>query len=209
MTDFGNIFRCVKERGARMKAGAAALLLLLCARASCAAAALSIPPLPAAEWDDAEVVTNVALPAAGADARIFSFRLELDASPSNCVSLVFGRDANADGVLARSEEAALVGWDCGAWKIVDCVTGAETAEPGAAGRTALDGRLFAVPRAAPHALELSAGGVPVFAARAAEPPRLLFDAGWDTLKVVCRGLDAPIAQIDCSADNTPLVIRIR
>jgi len=173
------------------------------------AAALALPTLPPAEHDDTEVVTNVALPAVSADSRVFSFRLELDATPSNNVSLVFGRDADGDGVLSRAEEAVLVGWDCGEWKVVDCAAGEERVEHGAPGRTSLDWRLVAVPGLSPRSLEASAGGVPVFAELCANPPRFLFDAGWNTVKVVCRGLDAPSPQIDCSADNLPLVIRIR
>ena len=69
------------------------------------AAAFAFPVLPLSEYDDTEVVTNVALPAVRVDSRIFAFHLELDATPSNNVSLVFGRDANEDGVLTRSEES--------------------------------------------------------------------------------------------------------
>ena len=100
------------------------------------AAALSLPTLPPAEYADTEVVTNVALPAVRADSRVFSFRLELDATPSNNVSLVVGRDADEDGVLSRAEEALAVGWDCGEWKVLDCASGEETTEQGASGRTA-------------------------------------------------------------------------
>ena len=129
--------------------------------------------LPPTECEDTEVVTNVPLPTVDADMRLFSFRLELDATPSNNVSLVFGYDANADGILSRAEESLLVGWDCGTWQAVDCATGEEALEPGAL------------------------------------PPRFLFDPRWITLKVVCRGLDAPNAVINCSTENTPLVIRLR
>ena len=173
------------------------------------AATLSMPPLPPAESDDTEVVTNIALPAVSADSRIFAFRLELDATPSNCVSLVLGRDTDDDGVLSRAEEALLVGWDCGAWRVVDCATGEESVEQGASGRTALDWRLVAVPGFALRSLEASVGGVPVFATLAANPPNFLCNPEWDIVKVVCRGLDAPNPQIDCSAENTPLVIRLR
>ena len=36
---------------------------LLCAVSTCGATTLSIPPLPSAEYDDTEMVTNAALPA--------------------------------------------------------------------------------------------------------------------------------------------------
>ena len=175
----------------------------------CLASLFVSPALPPAEHDDTEVVTNVALPAVRADSRVFAFRLELDATPSNNVSLVFGRDADTDGALARSEEALAIGWDCGAWKVVDCASGEEATEQGASGRTALDLRLLAVPGAAPRSLAGSVGVEPAFAALAANPPRFLFDAGWNTVKVACRGLDAPNPRIDCSVESMPMTIRVR
>ena len=173
------------------------------------AAALLFPALQPAEYDDTEVVTNVALPLLRADSRVFAFHLELDATPSNNVSLVFGRDLDEDGVLSRAEESLLVGWDCGEWKVVDCATGEEIAEQGLTGYVALEWRLEVNTAHVPRSLSATANGCVAFAALAANPPRFLFDVGWDTAKVVCRGLNAPNPQIDCVADNIPLVIRIR
>lgn len=173
------------------------------------AAVLSLPVLPPAEYADTEVATNISLPAVCAESRVFSFRFELDATLSNNVSLVFGRDVDNDGVLSRSEDALEVGWDCGLWKVVDCVSGEETTEQGAPGQIALDWRLIAVPGAAPRSLAVSVGGVHIFVALAANPPRFLFDAEWNMVKVVCRGLDAPSPQIDCSVESAPMTIRIR
>ena len=173
------------------------------------AATLALPVLPAPEYDDTEVVTNVALPAVRADSRLFSFRIELDATPSNSVSLVFGRDADQDGVLSRAEESLEVGWDCGGWKVVDCATGDEMVEQGASGLAAMEWRLFVTPEGSPRSLDVSVGATPAFAALCASRPRFLFDSEWDTAKVVCRGLDAPQPQIVCSAGNMPMAIRIR
>ena len=100
----------------------------------CLAASFAVPEMPDAEWDDTEVVTNAALPAARADSRVFAFSLELDATASNNVEVAFGRDADHDGVLSRGEADLLVGWDCGEWKIVDCASGDETIEQGTGGR---------------------------------------------------------------------------
>ena len=81
----------------------------------CLAAVFAVPEMPEAEWDDTEVVTNAALPAARADSRVFAFTLELDATASNNVEVAFGHDADHDGVLSRGEAGLLVGWDCGEW----------------------------------------------------------------------------------------------
>lgn len=173
------------------------------------ASALSIPPLPPAEYDDTEVAANVPLPAVSADSRVFSFRLELNATPSNNVSIAFGRDADMDGLLSRSEEALAIAWDCGAWKVLDCVTGDEIVEQGVPGQCSMEWRLYAVPGGSPRSLSVSAGDVPLFVALWRNPPDFLFDAGWNTLKVVCRGQDSPVPRIDCSAENTPMTIHVR
>ena len=173
------------------------------------AATIAIPALPPSEYDDSEVVTNVALPAIDAESRLFSFRLALDATPSNNVSLVFGRDADMDGVLSRAEESLMICWDCGEWKVFDCATGYEAVEQGSPGLRMMEWRLLVTQEFAPRSLEVSAGGIPLFAALCADRPRFLFDAEWDMVKVVCRGLDAPNPHIVCSAGQMPMTIRIR
>ena len=173
------------------------------------AATLVLPALPSPDCDDTEVVTNVSLLAVCPESRRFSFRLALDAMPSNNVSLAFGKDANMDGTLSRAEESLIIGWDCGVWKVVDCVTGDEIAEQGSPGPKVLEWLLLAVPGDSPRSLEVSVAGVPAFAALCANRPRFLFNAEWDLVKIVCRGLDAPNPQIEYSMKNTPMKIRIR
>ena len=41
--------------------------------------------------------------------------IELDATASNCVEVVFGADADGDGKLGVKEGELCVGWDCGEW----------------------------------------------------------------------------------------------
>jgi hypothetical protein len=84
----------------------------------CLASSFAVSTMPEAEWDDTEVVTNAALPAARADSRVFGFSLELDGTASNNVEVAFGRDVDHDGMLSRAEADLLVGWDCGEWKVV-------------------------------------------------------------------------------------------
>ncbi len=104
----------------------------------CLDSSFAVPEMPESEWDDTEVVTNAALPVVRADSRVFAFSLELDAPESNNVEVAFGRDADRDGVLSRSEAGLLLGWDCGEWKVVDCSTGDETIEQGTEGHLSLD-----------------------------------------------------------------------
>ena len=87
------------------------------------AAALVVPAMPPPEYDDCEVVTNCVFDASRNDAKEFAVRIELEATPSNGVEVVFGRDANGDGLLSRAEETMSVGYDCGEWKVMNIVTG--------------------------------------------------------------------------------------
>ena len=180
------------------------LLSLLCLSAS-----FVVPPVPEAEWDDTEVVTNAVLPAVRADSRVFAFSLELDATAGNNVEVAFGRDADHNGVLSRREADMLVGWDCGEWKVVDCATGVETMEQGSEGRVTFDWRLEFNAADVPRSLSVTANGHAAFAALAANPPRFLYSPEWDTVRVACRGVESPNPVIAGSIENFPLSIRIR
>ena len=72
------------------------------------AAALVVPSMPPPEFDDYEVITNCVFDASRQDAKEFAVRIELDATPSNGVEVVFGRDADGDGILSRTEETMSV-----------------------------------------------------------------------------------------------------
>ena len=175
----------------------------------CLAAALAVPSMPEAVNDDSEAVTNLVFDASRPDARTFSLRLELDATPSNNVEVVFGRDTDGDGLLSRDEEALMVGWDCGRWKVVDCASGGETAESVVSGHVALDLCVRIGTDAAPWSLEATAGGQPVFSALAVAPPPFLFSRDWNAAKVVCRGLDSPHSIVATDVRNTSLAISVR
>ena len=175
----------------------------------CLAAALAVSSMPEAVNDDSEVVTNLVFDASRPDARTFSLRLELDATPSNNVEVVFGRDTDGDRLLSRDEEALVVGWDCGRWKVVDCASDGETAESAAPGRVALDLCVRIAADSAPWSFEATAGGQPVFSALAVVPPSFLFCRDWNAAKVVCRGMYHPRPVVVADVRNTPLAISLR
>ena len=83
------------------------------------ATALFVPAMPPPEYDDCEVVTNCVFDASRDDAKMFAVKIELDAVPSNGVEVVFGYDADGDGILSRTEETMAIGYDCGEWKVVN------------------------------------------------------------------------------------------
>lgn len=80
-----------------------------------AAARVAVPSLPEPVRPLAEVETNVVFDAGAGGENLCRLVVELDASASNCVEVVLGVDANADGALGIEEGEFCVGWDCGEW----------------------------------------------------------------------------------------------
>ncbi len=173
------------------------------------ATALAVPSMPPPEYDDCEVVTNCVFDASRRDAKVFSVQIELDATPSNGVSVVFGHDANGDGILSREEETMSIGYDCGEWKIVNLVTGDQFSYADTSGRVALDWKLRLNANRTPRLLTATMNGQPVFTQQCQSPPPFLFDPTWNAAKVIQRGQSDPNLQVVCSVDNIPLVIRLR
>ena len=173
------------------------------------AAALVVPTMPEAEHDDREVITNCVFDASRQDGRMFSILMELDACTSNGVEIVFGRDADYDGVLSRAEEALAVGYDCGEWVVRDCATGEETPCAGASGHVTLDWKLRLGSDWTPRLLVATANGNPAFPQLCQSPPPFLFDPAWNAAKVVRRGQPDPTLSIISSVDNDPLVLLVR
>ena len=94
------------------------LLIVLClglALAVHASARVVVPSLPEAVRPLAEVETNVVFSTGAATDNKWTLTIERDAAVSNSLEVVFGRDANEDGVLGIEEGELSVGWDCGEW----------------------------------------------------------------------------------------------
>ena len=172
------------------------------------AAALAVPSMPPPVYDDCEVVTNCVFDSSRDDAKVFSVQIELDATPSNGVEVVFGRDADGDGILSRTEEAMSIGYGCGEWKATNLVIGDTVSCAGTPGRVALDWKLRLSTNRIPRSLAVTVNGQPTFT-QLATPPSFLFDPTWNAAKIIRRGQSDPNLRVECSVDNIPLFIRIR
>ena len=94
------------------------LSIVLClglALAVHASARFVVPSLPEAVRPLGEVETNVVFSTGAAADNKWTLTIERDAAVSNSLEVVFGRDANEDGVLGIEEGELSVGWDCGEW----------------------------------------------------------------------------------------------
>ena len=172
------------------------------------AVALVVPTMPPPEYDDCEVVTNCVFDASRGDAKMFAVQIELDATSSNGVEVLFGRDADGDGILSRTEETMAIGYDCGEWKVVNLLTGERFTCDGASGRAAFDWKLRLNGNRTPRSLAATVNGQPTFT-QLVTPPPFLFDPTWNAAKIIRRGQSDPNLRVECSVDDIPLFIRIR
>ena len=167
-----------------------------------------MPSMPPPEYDDCEVITNCVFDASRGDAKMFALKIELDATSSNGVEVVFGRDADGDGRLSRTEAEMSVGYCCGEWKVANPVTGDKFTCDGASGRAAFDWKLRLNGNRTPRSLAATVNGQPTFT-QLVTPPPFLFDPTWNAAKIIRRGQSDPNLRVECSVDDIPLFIRIR
>ncbi|MDY3229732.1 MAG: hypothetical protein SOW92_08845 [Kiritimatiellia bacterium] len=139
-------------------------------------------------YADTEATTNVVFSAGDTDDRLFRLSLELNATADNNVSVVFGTDANANGVLDREEADAVVGWDSGSWFYQDRVSGAEAHTARTDGRCRLNWELTLNPHKAAKSIKATDANGVVFKGAI---PAATFNPAWNLMQVTARGLTEP------------------
>jgi hypothetical protein len=144
----------------------------------------------------AEVETNVVFNAGAASDNLWRLLIELDATASNCVEVVFGADADGDGKLGVKEGELCVGWDCGEWFWRDRRANAACRVEGTA--QCLDMTLRLRDRAAKSL------------ASSVFPPVVsptCFNPDWNLARVVSRGVETVRVESKVSIDALKLRIR--
>ena len=84
-----------------------------------AAFGVTIETLPISGYADMEMSTNIPFEVSFDAMSRMNFSISLEASPSNCVEVSIGEDANADGNLSPEEAVYTFGFDCGRWYVRD------------------------------------------------------------------------------------------
>ena len=100
-----------------------------------AAFGVTVEPLPISDYADTEVSTNIPFAVSFDAMSRMNFSILLEASPSNCVEVSIGEDANADGDLSPEESAYTFGFDCGRWFKRSAADDSETIETDNHGQT--------------------------------------------------------------------------
>ena len=98
---------------------------------------VTVETLPQSDYADTEVSTNIPFEVSFDAMSRMNFSLSLEASPSNCVEVSVGADANADGNLSPEEAAYTFGFDCGRWFKRCAADDSETDETENSGRTSI------------------------------------------------------------------------
>ena len=100
---------------------------------------VAVPPLPFDAAVLSEATTNIPFEVDFEAMSRIAFTLALDASPTNCVEVAIGTDANGDGALGLDEDDLSFGFDCGRWfgfaTTADCQTEEDVPTDGQAERT--------------------------------------------------------------------------
>ena len=84
-----------------------------------AAFGVTIETLPISDYADMEMSTNIPFEVSFDAMSRMNFSISLEDSPSNCVEVSIGEDANADGNLSPEEAVYTFGFDCGRWYVRD------------------------------------------------------------------------------------------
>ena len=158
---------------------AIALLLVLPSLAR----VVRVAELPASEFADTEVSTNVVIAVRDATHPYAEISLALTASSSNCVEVSVGVDANGDGVLDLDEADQTFGYDCGTWFCRDSRTDdfSEAAEPRASGRVS----------------------------RSFKMKKVWVDANWNLARIVRRGVASVNEAVSVDTQGPTLMIFLR
>ena len=195
-----------------MKFGAAILVVAFLALSAFAGARVVVSSLPEAVRPLAEVETNVFFDAGVATDNKWTLTIERDAATSNNVEVVFGCDANEDGVLGIEEGELSIGWDCGEWFWRD--RRANAACRVAVSGSRMDWRL----RLSSTVTSSTEGsGLSVEDCRAAKslessifPPIVsstCFNSDWNLARVISRGVET--LRVESKVTIDALTLRIR
>ena len=168
----------------------------LFALSSIAGQRVVVSQLPTPERPLAEVGTNVVFSTGTATDNKWTLTIERDAATSNSVEVVFGCDANEDGVLGVEEGDLCVGWDCGEWFWRDRRANAACRVEGSAQR--LDMTLYLRDR---EAKSLASSVFPSVVSPTC------FNPDWNLARVVSRG--AETIRVESKISINALTLRVR
>ena len=175
------------------------------------AARVEVPPMPASPYADTEVSTNIAFRLGGECAREVALCFA-GCSPSNCIQVAFGCDADGDGTLGADEAETVYGWRRGRLFAESVVDGVRVEDGGSGGAAAGSFEVRLKLRNGGALRRFSATnelGAAVMTSLPASARAWLYRPGWDMARVTRRGVGVPAEWFSCDSRERVFTIRLR
>ncbi len=172
-----------------------------------------VPTQPVSEFADTEVSTNIAIRTGRTISREVEIHIQLAGTPTNCLEVAFGRDANANGVLDAEETETMYGWRSGRY-FIENVKGWERieseADTNAVQCGVIDIQIKNNADIIPRRFAATCGGKAAFADFSKHPPPdWLFREGWNMVRVTRRGAGIPSEWVRCKFDYRFFIMSLR
>ena len=175
---------------------------LLAVTVPCVALAgqIAVPPVPAPEFADTEISTNISFSVSDDNSRGIEMNFVLDGCVSNSVQVAFGRDRNGDGVLGVDETETLYGWRNGRYFVESMVEGVRIEEPDSSGAPScafvMNLRL-SKGRGLQHFSATNVLGTALLTNVSASAQGWLYQPDWNMMRVTRRGPGIPSEWFVC------------
>ena len=173
----------------------------------------NVSPLPVSPYADTEVATNIVFNRHRRDVKEFELKFTLDCSPSNCIQVALGTDANGDGDLSFADTGAVYGWRNGRYFIEDVVAG-KRYEHSISADERTGTQVFSVNMRTtrdylPKTFLANIDGASVFTNLATTVPTWLYRPKWNLMRITRRGISTPSEWFSCKIDYSYFYITIR
>ena len=162
----------------------------------------NVSPLPVSPYADTEVATNIVFNRHRSDVKEFELKFTLDCSPSNCIQVALGTDADGDGDLSFFETGAVYGWRNGRYFIEDVVAGKRyehsISDDKRIGRQVFSVNMRTTRDYLPKTFLANIDGASVFTDLAITVPSWLYQPQWNLMRITRRGAGVPIEWFNCN-----------
>lgn len=174
---------------------------------------ISVSPLPVSPYADTEVSTNIVFNRHRSDVKEFELKFTLDCSPSNCIQVALGTDADGDGSLSFAETQAVYGWRNGRYFIEDVVAG-KRYEHSISADESKGTQVFSVNMQTardylPKTFLANIDGVSVFTNLSTTVPIWLYQPEWNLMRITRRGISTPSEWFSCKIGYSSFCVTIR
>ena len=174
---------------------------------------ISVSPLPVSPYADTEVSTNIVFNRHRSDVKEFELKFTLDCSPSNCIQVALGTDADGDGDLSFAETGAVYGWRNGRYFIEDIVAGKRYEHLISAdeckGTQVFSVNMHTTRDYLPKTFLANIDGVSVFTNLSTTVPTWLYQPKWNLMRITRRGISTSSEWFSCKIDYSSLYIIIK